>query len=80
MTIIAVGFLLLDGVLLCLAGLWGRRAGPALGGVLCFLAAGAVWLFWRRHQRRVQELRAARRELRDEVLALRALVRGERAE
>jgi hypothetical protein len=76
-TIFAVGFLILDGFLLLLAGLWGRRPGPAVGGVICLLGAAGAWQLWRRHRRQVAELAAARREVRHEVLALRALLRGE---
>ncbi len=80
MTILAVGFLVLDGVLLLLAGLWTHRWGPLLGGAVCLAgAAGVVWL-WRRHQRQVADLATARQAVREEVLALRALVRGERPE
>lgn len=75
MTVVAVGCLLLDGVLLALAGYWGRRLGLALGGAICLLLAlGMVWLA-RRHRRAVEEVRRARRELADEARALRDLVR-----
>lgn len=74
-TWLAVGFLVLDGVLLLLAGLWGRQAGPAVGGVACLLCAGAVWALWRRHRRALAELTEARRAVRDEARALRDLLR-----
>jgi hypothetical protein len=75
MTWVAVGCLTLDGVLLGLAGYWGRRSGLVLGGLICLvLALGTVYL-WRRHQRTLDELRRARREVADEARALRELVR-----
>jgi hypothetical protein len=74
-TILAVGFLTLDGVLLVGAGLWGRQAGPAIGGLVCLALAGTVLVFWRRHRRTVAELPAARQAVRDEVRALRDLLR-----
>jgi len=74
-TLFAVGFLVLDGVLLLLAGLWGRRLGPAVGGIGCLAAAGLVHLYWRRHRRAVEELAHARRAVQDEVRALRDLLR-----
>jgi hypothetical protein len=75
MTWVAVGSLTLDGVLLGLAGLWGRRSALVLGGLICLaLAVGTVHL-WRRHQRTVEELRRARREIADEARALRELLR-----
>ena len=75
MTWLAVGFLALDGVLLLLAGLWGRRAGPAIGGTACLVGAGAAWALWRRHRRALADLAEARRAVRDEARALRDLLR-----
>jgi hypothetical protein len=73
-TLLAVGFLLLDGVLLLVAALWGRSPGRAVGGVACLLLAGLVLILWRRHRRAVAELAEARRALREEVRALRGLL------
>ncbi len=76
LTFVAVGFFLLDGVLLLCAGLWGRQFSALVGGLLCLgAAAGVVWL-WRRHQRAVAELAKARREVQEEARALRALLRS----
>jgi uncharacterized iron-regulated membrane protein len=75
MTWVAVGCLTLDGVLLGLAGLWSRRAGLVLGGLICLLLALGIVYLWRRHRRALEELRRARREVADEVRALRELVR-----
>jgi hypothetical protein len=75
LTLIAVGFFLLDGVLLLGAGLWGRQPSALIGGVLCLGAAGGVVWLWRRHQRAVAELAEARREVQEEARALRALLR-----
>lgn len=75
LTWFAVGFLTLDGVLLLLAGLWGRRGGVALGGAACLAAAGGVILMWRRHRRALVELREARKAVAEEARALRALIR-----
>ncbi len=76
LTFVAVGFLLLDGVLLLGAGLWGRQLSALAGGVLCLGAAGGVVWLWRRHQRAVVELAEARREVQEEARALRALLKG----
>jgi hypothetical protein len=73
-TLLAVGFLILDGVLLMVAGLWGRSPGPAVGGVACLLVAGLVQILWRRHRRAVAELAEARQGLREEARALRGLL------
>jgi uncharacterized iron-regulated membrane protein len=76
LTFVAVGFFLLDGVLLLGAGLWGRQRSALIGGLLCLGGAtGVVWL-WRRHQRAVADLAAARREVQEEARALRALLRS----
>jgi hypothetical protein len=74
-TLLAVGFLILDGVLLLVAGVWGHAGGPAIGGVACLTAAGLVLILWHRHRRAVADLANARRALRDEARALRDLLR-----
>jgi hypothetical protein len=75
MTWVAVGCFTLDGVLLALAGYWGRRVGLIAGGLICLGLAVIIVFFWRRHRRNVEELRAARREMADEARALRDLVK-----
>jgi hypothetical protein len=80
LTIIAVGVLSLDGVLLLLAGLWSHR--PillALGAVMLLLAIG-VHLLWRRQVRVLDEIDQARAEVRAEVQAIQGLIREERDE
>lgn len=74
-TIVAVGVLILDGVLLALAGLWGARYGLLVAGLVCLGLAGLVFKAWQRHQARMVELAAARRDVADEARALRDLVR-----
>lgn len=74
-TLIAVGCLTLDGVLLCLAGLWGSRPGLLAGGAVCLVLAVVIVLYWRRHRARLEELRQARLEVAAEARALRDLVR-----
>lgn len=72
----AVGFLLLDAVLLVFGGLAFHRplllylAGPFV------LAAVAVIVYWRRHRHTIAELDAARREMRAEVEAIRELLQS----
>jgi membrane protein implicated in regulation of membrane protease activity len=55
-TILAVGFLALDGVLLIMAGLWSGRWGLSLWGMGFALGAVAVWFYWRRYLRGLREL------------------------
>jgi membrane protein required for beta-lactamase induction len=67
LTVLAVALLLLDGVLLVLAGVWAGRFGLVLWGVLFGAAAIGVLGLRRRHVRRLDELAKARAELRAEV-------------
>jgi hypothetical protein len=71
----AVGFLLLDAVLLGLAAVWARR--PLLFFWAAVFAAGAVGVFvvWRRYLMHLGELDAQRRDMRVEVERLRAAAR-----
>jgi hypothetical protein len=75
MTIIAVGFLELDGVLLGLAGLWHHEWSLLIPGFGLAMAGGIVLLYWRRHRRRLEEIAAARQEMRGEVQALREMIK-----
>ncbi|HSE47425.1 MAG TPA: hypothetical protein VLA89_19175 [Gemmatimonadales bacterium] len=75
LTIVAVGVLSLDGVLLLLAGLWSHH--PILlplGSVLLVLAVG-VYLLWRRQVRMLEEIAQARAEVRAEVQAMQGMLR-----
>jgi len=64
---IVLGF---DGAVLAVLGLWSRRPLVAVIGGVLFLAAGVVLATWRAQQRRLEQISAARRELRDEARAL----------
>ena len=74
-TTFAVGFLLLDAGLLLYGALFFHRVWLGVGGGLCLLLAMVVVLAWRRYRRTLEELTAARREMRAEVEALRELIR-----
>ncbi len=71
----AVGFLLLDAVLLGWAGLELRRTGLLAGGIACALAAVAVVVLWRRYRRTLAELDAGRKEMKAEAEEIRRLLR-----
>jgi len=74
LTIAAVGFLSLDAVLLGYAGLAWNRPGLAAGAGVCGAGVVLVLLAWRRHRRTLAELDAARREMRQEIDAIRDLL------
>jgi len=75
---LAVGFLLLDAVLLTWFGLDLSRRSLVAGGITCGLAACAVVLMWRRYRRTLAELAVRRREMKAEVDALRDLMKEKR--
>ena len=66
-TTFAVGFLTLDALLFALAG----RFVPA---AVCAIAAVVVIVAWRRYRRALAELADARREMKREAEAIRALL------
>ena len=70
-TLFAVGFLLLDAALFALVSRW-IWAGACVG------AAALVVIGWRRYRRAMDELAAARKEMKREVESLRALLQTHR--
>jgi membrane protein implicated in regulation of membrane protease activity len=74
LTLLTVGFLAFDGAALMALGAWSGRTALLVAGSVLFLSSGVVLLVWRRHLRRLDEIRAARRELRDEAEELRRLL------
>ena len=79
LTTFAVGMLLLDAVLLSLAGIW-YRSWLFIPAVLCALGAVATIVLWRRYVRRMAELQviveARRAEMRKEVESIRDLLQS----
>ena len=61
LTTFAVGFLLLDGVLLTYSGLALHRTMLVVWGVACVAAAGLVVLGWRRYRRAMADLERGER-------------------
>lgn len=70
----AVGFLLLDAVLLLWVGLELDRPGLVWGGIVCGGVAAAVVLVWRRYRQTLQDLEVRRREMKAEAESLRRLL------
>ncbi|MEO8031144.1 MAG: hypothetical protein ABJC74_06410 [Gemmatimonadota bacterium] len=77
LTILAVGFLALDAVLLALAGLKTNRWSLLVTAAVFLLMAWGVTVLWRRQLSRLDELGRARAALKDEVRHLRSLVQGQ---
>jgi membrane protein implicated in regulation of membrane protease activity len=74
LTIIAAGFLGFDGATLLGLGIWAGRTSLVVVGLVLFLSSGVVLLYWRRYQRRLEEIAADRHALREEVKELRNLL------
>jgi hypothetical protein len=75
-TVLASACLAFDGAALALAGWWlDHSAFIVIGGAL-FGSSGLVVLYWRWYRRQLEEIAAARRILREETDAMRALLRG----
>jgi beta-lactamase regulating signal transducer with metallopeptidase domain len=76
LTTFAVGFLLLDALLLAYEGFAFGRPVLVVWGAACVLGAGLVVLGWRRYRRVLSDLERARREMRAEVESIRELLHG----
>jgi protein-S-isoprenylcysteine O-methyltransferase Ste14 len=76
LTLLASAFLGFDGAALLVFGIWSRHPLLALIGAALFISSGLVLLYWRWHQRQLEEIAAARRALREETESLRELLRG----
>lgn len=74
-TWVAVIALGVNAILLGAAGLAAGRPGFLLLAMVAAIAAGGVWVAWRRHLRLLEVVREERRAMGDEARALRELVR-----
>jgi hypothetical protein len=74
LTLLAAVLLGFDGAVLAAIGFWTARWVMAAIGVVLFLSSGLVILAGRHHRRRLDEIAAARRELRDETEGVRRLL------
>lgn len=78
LTILASGFLILDGLLLGLSGWWDRSLARIGVGLVLLAAAGVVIQYWKRQRARLDEIADARAALRAEASDLRELLRQRR--
>ena len=74
LTTFAVGFLLLDAVLLVYSGAALGRATLVVWGAVFFVSAGLVVVGWRRYRRLMADLERARRDMHAEIESIRALL------
>lgn len=72
----AVGFLILDAILLAFGGLALGRPWLIVAGAGFALGAGAVIVVWRRYRRALAEVETARAEMRRDVAAIRELLQS----
>jgi precorrin-6B methylase 1 len=73
--VVAVGVLLLDAALLISAGVWTDRMGLVSGGAISAIIAAVLLFSWRRHLRRLDDIDAARLDLKNEVKELGKITR-----
>ena len=76
MTLLAAAFLGFDGAALAGLGWWIHQPALAVIGCGLFVSSGLVVLYGRGYRRQLDEIAAARRVLREETEAMRALLRG----
>ena len=75
LTVVAAAVLAFDGAALGVLGVLTERIVLVLVGVVFFVSAGLVLLYWRWYRRRVADIAAARRVLGDEVREMQRLLR-----
>ena len=71
LTAVACSVLAFDGTALAVFGWWSKRVLLVVLGVICFVTAGLVLLYWRWYQGRLQHITALRQSLADEARELR---------
>ena len=74
LTAVAIAFLTFDGAALGGLGFLTGRMILVPVGVAFFVAAAVILLYWRAHQRRLQEIAAARGELGEEARDIQSLL------
>jgi uncharacterized membrane protein len=67
LTVLAAAVLAFDGAALAGLGIWTHRLVLVPVGVVFFVSAGLVLLYWRWYRRRVEDIAVARRALADEA-------------
>jgi uncharacterized membrane protein len=73
LTVIAAAVLAFDGAALAGLGIWTHRLVLIPVGIVFFVSAGLVLLYWRWYRRRVEDIALARRALADEAREMQRL-------
>ena len=75
LTVVAAVVLAFDGAALAGLGIWTHRLVLVPVGVVFFVSAGLVLLYWRWYRRRVEDIAVARRALADEAREMQRALR-----
>ena len=75
LTLVAIGFLTFDGAALAGIGLMSGRTMLVAMGLVFFVSAGLVLLYWRWHRRRLLDINSERRVLSEDVREMQRLLR-----
>ena len=75
LTLVAIGFLTFDGVALASMGLMSGRNMLVAMGIVFFLSAGLVLLYWRWHRQRLLDIASERGALSEDVRDMQRLLR-----
>lgn len=77
LTVIAATVLGFDGAALVMLGIWSDRLLLVPVGVVFFISAVAVLVYWRWYRRRLDDIAVARRALADEARKMRGSLRDQ---
>jgi hypothetical protein len=75
LTLVAIGFLTFDGLALAGLGLMSGRNMLIAIGLVFFISAGLVLLYWQWHRRRLLDIASERGPLSDDVREMQHLLR-----
>ena len=75
LTLVAIGFLTFDGAALAGIGLMSGRTMLVAMGLVFFVSAGLVLLYWRWHRRRLLDIASERGALSEDVREMQRLLR-----
>lgn len=67
LTVVAAAVLGFDGAALVILGIWSDRLVLVPVGLVFFISAGVVLVYWRWYRRRLDDIAVSRRELADEA-------------